>query len=302
MSILASRSALWIGLGLAAACLPADHTIPKGAIFAVVRAEPGSIAASPIVSDDGWAISITRILSSVSLSSSAEDYAKGDCYPSDLTSALVDLQAEYTFQALALDAIRCRVLITPGYGAETLGPRVTADDAAPFRVPPDPPSGSMTTFTTPPHFRIVGVARRGAQTKRFDLLLAESFGGTLPSMEGLYAPHDVKVDVKSADRVFVDFFFAPVQLFRTSLARDAGSVRFDALAYADDHGDNNGVVSLEELRVLRISDVMAALGFTYEGTVFAVGPGGDSLEQYISAELAQAWRGTVRGDSPPAPP
>ncbi len=287
----------WARLGIGAlssglACLPAGETIPKGAVFASVQAEAGSLAPNVITTDDGWAITVERVLGSIAVTTPLRDRARdaGNCSDSDLGAALVDLSAKYTFEVRAIDTVGCSFWVSAGYQINTLGPGVTEADARPFRVPDavvvDPATGEYPP--APPDFRVTGVAHRGTVTLRFDLALGSPFLGYV-----LAEGQSVEVQVRANDRVDIDFFFASSQLFRTTLTKDQGPLRFDGVALADTLGDRNGVVTQDELNLVPTDKAASKLDYSYTGKN-GEASGSSYVADYFSQQTALAWRGAVR--------
>jgi hypothetical protein len=284
-------------------CVPRDTTPERGAIEMTVTGNEGVLNGIPATAfEDGWLITFDHSLVFIEGMSGSWSYSNGDASVSfddecnfdykETGPHLLNIQRPWTVLLRAIEPKRCNILfdwhiaykdevIGPssfGRGV-TLGPGVTQEDF-----------DMLKTRYASAHIGIL--AQRGGVTKRvaatLRLLDFTSLGGIYLCTEEPDGGGLGGVVVPSGDKVEARIVLKGEQLFRTQLAVDAGALRFDAWARADDDprwGNHDGIITSEELSAVPLASIEPADG-TYVDTRY----GAKSLAAFITIQSRFLWQ------------
>jgi hypothetical protein len=232
----ASRSQLWLTLGLLAACLPDDSRPPASRVTLSIRG--GENVTQSFASSDGWEIAIERLLVSFG--------------QVELFGRVCAQYSETTYLRL-LDLTRPEPqLVATQYGRGDCGVSFGA-----LRPGPDVVLGAGVTELERAEMRgrglddasalhVEGNATSATGSVRFVWSLRDGWlwGPCQPMQLDGAASHDLTLDVE------------PEALFSADMGRVGSELRFGPFAAAD--ADENGEVTAEELALTPVTSVPSA--------------------------------------------
>jgi len=323
---------LLLGLGLLVSCLPPDGRPEPGTARFIVSGGPNLVAGQPIVTQDGWSIRITKFL--VSLQSvyvnppdTSAEVKRCEVYvpqePGQVTLFDLSLPRSFVMSEWLIFG-PCDVYFSGFirfFGSRSLrrGDGVTEQDSKILQPRDDTPVGvvSREEVNQPPGaldsnenavrdsrrradfapvIYVVGEATKVEQRQRFAWKLAKTqneyaLGCTLNQTYPLV--------VRSNATVPVSIEITPESLFLDSIDESVGTLRFEPMALADRQGDNDGVVTKQELQTLELSSLRATgdasytlQGVSSEARALASQPVSlwDYLEDVLTSRLIR-WQG-----------
>jgi len=250
-------ASLLAALGVAS-CLPNDTRVPPGSVL--VTLESDGVAASGLSGDetsDGWSISFDRVL--VALGNVSLDGDGCNVYSDAGYSRIFDLKTPGEQKVSILYALgRCDVGFRVGSpNADTLlTDGVTEVDKTMMRTP----ESDMFAQQSGTGIYVRGHAERGDTTKSFEWSFRlraryERCTGATDAGAG------VGVELPSKSARTLNLVASPAVLFADDLDVLHAHPRFQVFADADTFGDDDGVVTLDELA--HVPATLAGFGVSF---------------------------------------
>jgi hypothetical protein len=268
------------------ACVPADTRPPPASLTLTVS--PSEAAMNGVVTADGWKVTFDRVilaLGNEGLGDSCTVYGEADY------DRIIDLSAGPRQKLGILHALgKCdlRFRMSPPSFDAVLGSGVTEEDKIRMSVPLVDPylaqggggggGGDQATRGAGTAIAILGTAWRNGIRKQFYLIYRrrvrfqrctpdapppDASFATLASTAA-FSDAGASVDLPEPADVVFDLRVEPEAILRDDLNPTAASLRFDPFAAADVDGD--GLITLDELRQIPISQVRKDAGAFEAGT------------------------------------
>ncbi len=248
---------------LAAGCVPSteDNVDPRGAAGA--RFLPNAVArGAPFLSSDGWTITIDRIALVAQVTAQGQTNGSGGYVVWDGSQT-----AETWVPALAVGACAVNVRLEGVF----LGPdrSISLERAGVLQASKIAPEVAAIVFTTPdnasatlavstafgrvaqgPAIVFAAHAVRGGQRMMIGLSLAAAFTVTTDPARV------VLLTIPQDDVLFAQYEVRPELIFTSGT--DATAIAFEPLAEADRRGNNDGIISADELHAISLLSTEAA--------------------------------------------
>jgi hypothetical protein len=291
-----------IGVGLAAgaivaalafainvACVPADTRPPPGRLTMTVSPSPA--VANGVTTVDGWRVTFDRVFVALGDESLADNCA---IYGEAEYDRVINLHAGASQHLGVLHALgKCdlRFRLGPPSSDAVLGAQVSEADKAQMRAPFKDPYTGLSPNGAGAGLDIQGTASRDdngtgvTTTKKFHLIYrrriryqrctSESPPADASTVEltALRAFSDAgpTVSLEGKEEVVFDLVLEPEAMLRDDPNPSAGVLRFNPFALAD--RDNNGEITLDELRTVTIASIRDG-GASFEAGTYDVDDAG----------------------------
>ncbi|HVJ93410.1 MAG TPA: hypothetical protein VM580_26595 [Labilithrix sp.] len=226
---------LWIAL--LPSCLPEDTRPPPAQLLVTVKTvETSEVSTLRWATEDGWTITIDRLLLSVGNASLGGSDCNG--YQGGSYGRIFDMrvrEAQKLSLIFGLGACELAYQLRPPAGGFLLGSGVTEADKDMMRAEQSDPWVSRKGTS----LYVAGNAVRDERVKTF----AWSFREQLRFKEcALHGPALVADEVRT-----IELRVHPEALFERFEEEPGSALRFDPYAEADDQSDGDGAISLDEL-------------------------------------------------------
>ncbi len=263
------RCCALLSAGLLTACLVTDpRPPPSSVLFTVSSDEP---LRSGFTTDDGWSVQYSRFLISLGHASPEGDaclFYSDAAYNRVLDARRAGPQKLSIIYMLYTCSIDYEV--SSPWSDSVLGEGATATDRELMRTPGADDYVKESGIS----LRVEGTAEKDGVGKRFSWSFRNRIDSTNCSfvVDGQVVQG---VDLHENEAVTRDFTVHGATLFQDRLDAGQAKLRFGALAAADEGGDADGEVTLEELGQVPLADVAVADRYS------DADPGWTTLEDYV---------------------
>lgn len=239
-------------LSASAACLPLDTRPEPGSVLVTMKAAPSTI--DGVSTTDGWKVTFERVL--VVIGRPALDGDNCEAYGEADYFHLFDGRLP-TAQKLAivygLHSCTLSYRVRNADSETVLGAGITEEDRKLMRTGADDPYTQGFGVS----ILLRGSATKSGVTKRFDWSMRrDRIRYEKCSLEGKESDDTgTELSLSAGDALTVELQVHAETVLQNLLLAEKSQPRFDPIALADDRGNGDGNVTLEELDKIPLSDV-----------------------------------------------